>query len=161
GVNSQARDGGQAAFVVVTNPPDPGAYSGFGLYYGFTNDWALPGDPDRWVNYAFSYDFKETGGHACVLEMQIKSGDSNWIQFTPPHRPGLDGREACPAILREFVQPPDVGLFDPNHVQGIAVNIRMLETGTVYVGLFDNIYFDAPDQLLPGGAIYSTFTSAN
>jgi hypothetical protein len=161
GISSQAADGGQAAFIVVTNPPNPGAFSGFGLYYGFTNEWALPADPSLWTNYSLSYDFKENNGHACQLEMQIKSGPTNWIQFTNTYSPGPNGWDNLHATLNQFIQAPDVGLFDPNHVQGIAVNIRMLEPGALYEGLFDNIYFDAPDKPALTGTIFATYTSAN
>src|SRR5262249_24935610 len=141
--------------------PNPGAFSGFGLYYGFANEWALPTNPSQWANYSLSYDFKENNGHACVLEMQIKSGPTNWIQFTTNYSPGADGWDTLHTTLDQFVQPPDVGLFDPSHVQGIALNIRMVDTGAIYLGLFDNIYFDAPDQPVEAGTIYATYNSAN
>jgi hypothetical protein len=63
--------------------------------------------------------------------------------------------------LDQFVQPPDVGRFDANHVQGFALNIRMLETRALYAGFFDNVYFDAPDQPAPMGTLYATYPSAN
>jgi hypothetical protein len=161
GISSQAADGGQAAFIIVSNPPNPGAFSGLGLYYGFTNEWALPADHTLWTNYSLSYDFKENNGHACVMEMQIKSGPTNWIQFTNTYSPGANGWDSLHATLDQFFQPPDVGLFDPTHVQGFALNIRMLEPATVYEGLFDNVYFDAPDQPAEIGTLYATYTSAN
>jgi hypothetical protein len=161
GIGSLAADGGQAAFIIVSNPPNPGAFSGFGLYYGFTNAWALPADHNLWTNYSLSYHFKENNGHACVLEMQIKSDQPNWIQFTKAYSPGPDGWDRIDATLDQFVQKPDVGVFDPSHVQGFAVNVRMLEPATVYEGIFDNIYFDAPDQPADMGTRYASFTSAN
>src|SRR5205814_860708 len=42
GVQTVGSEGGQSAFQVVTNPPNPGAFSGFGMYLIFTNQWALP-----------------------------------------------------------------------------------------------------------------------
>jgi hypothetical protein len=161
GVNSEAADGGHAAFIVVTNPPNPGAFSGFGLYYGFTNEWALPADHHLWANYSLSYDFKENNGHACVMEMQIKSGPTNWIQFTKNYSPGPNGWDSLHATLDQFVQPSDVGLFDANHVQGFSLNIRMLQPAALYAGFFDNVYFDAPDEPGPTGTLYATYTSAN
>src|SRR5262249_3312928 len=161
GISSQAADGGQAAFLVVSNPPNPGAYAGLGLYYGFTNEWALPSNPSLWSNYSLSYDFKENNGYACIMEMQIKSGPTNWIQYTKTYSPGLSGWDHLHATLDQFFQPPDVGLFDPNHVQGFALNIRMLEPATVYEGLFDNVYFDAPDQPVEMGTLYASYTSGN
>jgi hypothetical protein len=161
GVNSEAANGGHAAFIVVTNPPNPGAFSGFGLYYGFTNEWALPTDRHFWANYSLSYDFKENNGHACVIEMQLKSGPTNWIQFTKTYSPGPNGWDNLHATLDQFVQPPDVGLFDANHVQGFALNIRMLQPAALYAGFFDNVYFDAPDEPGPTGTLYATYMSAN
>src|SRR5262249_21350062 len=87
GISSQGADGGQVTFVVFTNPPNPGAYSGFGLQYAFTNEWALPANTNEWVNYSLSYDFKENNGHSCVLEIQVKSSPTNWVQFTKNYSP--------------------------------------------------------------------------
>jgi hypothetical protein len=161
GISSQGADGGQTAFIVVTNPADPGAYSGFGLYYGFAQEWTLPANHSLWRNYSLSYNFKENNGHACVMEMQIKSGPTNWIQFTNTYTPGPNGWATLHATLDQFVQPADVGLFDPNHVQGFTLNVRMLEPATIYEGLFDNVYFDAPDQPVEPGTFYLAYTSAN
>jgi hypothetical protein len=93
--------------------------------------------------------------------MQIKSGPNNWLQYTRTYAPGANGWDTLRATLNQFVQPPDVGLFDPNQVQGIAINIRMLDTGAIYLGYFDNIYFDAPDQPITTGTTYATYSSAN
>src|SRR5262249_15960709 len=100
-------------------------------------------------------------GHACQLEIQIKSGETNWIQFTRNYSPNPDGWDTLHVTLNQFVQPPDVGLFDPSHVQAFAVNIRILHPAVVYQELFENIYFDAPDQPVATGTTYATYTSTN
>jgi hypothetical protein len=161
GVSPEAADGGQAAFLVISNPINPGAFAGFGLLYVFTNEWALPVDTNQWTNVTFSYAFREDASRQCTLEMQIKSGSNNWIQFTRPYAPGPGGWDTIRATLGQFVRPADAGPFDPAHVQAIAVNIRMREVGRVYKGLFDNIEFNAPDQILTPGAVYGTYTTVN
>src|SRR5207247_9843981 len=50
GIQNQASDGYQSAFLIVQNPTNPGAYSGFGMYYAFTNQWSLPSDTSLWTN---------------------------------------------------------------------------------------------------------------
>jgi len=161
GISKQGADGGQTAFIVVTNPPNPGTFSGFGLYYGFATEWALPSNRSSWTNYSLSYSFKETKLHQCVMEMQIKSGPTNWIQFTNTYLPGSNGWATVRATLNKFYQPADVGKFDPNHVQGFALNIRMLQKGRLYTGLFDNVYFDALDEPAESGTVYVAYSSAN
>jgi hypothetical protein len=37
----------------------------------------------------------------------------------------------------------------------------MLNTKALYTGLFDNVYFDAPDQPVTPGVTYATYTSSN
>ena len=42
------------------------------------------------------------------------------------------------------------------------MNIRMIDTGTLFVGMFDNVFFDGPDQTLPStGSRYAIFNSSN
>jgi hypothetical protein len=161
GINSDGADGGHAAFVVVTNPPNPGAFSGFGLSYVFSNSWALPSLPLTWTNYSLSFDFKEGGLHRCVLELQLKSSPTNYIHFTKTYKPGSNGWDSIHPTLDQFTQPADVGLFDPRNVQAITLNISMLDKGSLYLGLFDNIYFHGPDKPAAGGQIYASYTSAN
>src|SRR5213076_3581503 len=91
GVHDQASDGSQAVFLAVQNPPRPPSPATFGLAYDFPSPWALPSDRKRWTNYVFSYDFKEASRLRCQLEMQVKSGPNNWIQFVKTYSPGADG----------------------------------------------------------------------
>ena len=159
-VSSQGLNGGQAAFMVVTNPY-VGDVSVFGLYRNFTNVWALPTDRSKWTDYVFSYNFREQAGQACSLEMQVKSGANNWIEFKKPYSPGPGGWDRVAASLAEFQQAPGIDPFDPANVQAIAVNIRMLETNATYVGFFDNVFFDAPDTLMPSGTLFGSYVSTN
>ena len=157
----QGSAGGQAAFMVVTNPSNIGAVSTFGLYRNFTNVWSLPADTRLWTNYVFSYSFKEGGGLSSSMEMQVKSGADNWIEFKKPYAPGPDGWDTVRASLDQFVQPSGIGLFDPTRVQAIALNIRVLQTNVVYTGFFDNLYFDTPAALPSSGATFGLYLSSN
>jgi hypothetical protein len=161
GISSQAANGGQAAFVTVNNPPNPGAYSGFGLYRDFTNEWSLPTDTNLWTDYVFSFDFREKSQRDCILEMQVKSDADSWIEFTQPYAPGTNGWDTIRADLSQFITPAGVGAFDPARVQSLAVNIRMLDPHAQYQALFDNIHFDTPGQLVPSGERSAFYTSTN
>jgi hypothetical protein len=161
GVNSEGIDGGHAAFVVVTNPPNSGTYAGFGISYAFSNSFALPVATSLWTNYTFSFAFKETSEHHAIMEMQVQSAPANYIHFTKEYVPDANGWCTVRASLDQFTLPSGVNVFDPTDVQAITVNIAMLDAPALYIGLFDNIYFDAPDQALPGGPILSVYDSAN
>jgi hypothetical protein len=161
GISSQAANGGQAAFLIVTNPPNPGAFSGFGLFYSFTNAWSLPANTNQWTNYVFSFDFKEINGHRCALEMQVKSAADRWIEFTNTYVPGTNGWATIRADLSQFRRPAGVEPFDPTQVEALAVNIRTLDTRALYQGLFDNVHFAAPGQPVVSGESYAFYTSTN
>ena len=59
------------------------------------------------------------------------------------------------------MQPGGIGTFDPKAVYALAVNIRISEKGVTYKGYFDNIWFDAPDVLLPDGPPIGIYLSGN
>jgi hypothetical protein len=64
--------------------------------------------------------------------------------------------------LDQFHQPDGVGAFDPNNVQALAINVRMLDTDAIYDAKIDNIYFDAPDVVVPSTEpLYGLYLSAN
>jgi len=148
---------------VATNPASVPVAT-FGMFYQFPKDWPLPTDFTQWTNYVFSYDFMESHGYSCSVEMQIKDTNSNWIQFTTTNLYG--GSSAwftLKASLDQF-QPPLPGVtgpFDSNHVGQIVLNVRMLTPNVVYVGSFDNIHFTGPETNLGGGQTTSFYTSAN
>ena len=139
----------------VTNPPSVGAWSGFGMLYSFANPWSLPSNTNAWTNHVFSFAFREASSRPCILEMQIKSDTQNRIEFTKTYSPGAGGWDTIRAALSQFV-PVAGSAFNPAHVESVAVNVRMLAKGVAYDGYFDNIYFDAPDQIVPSGTIFSS-----
>jgi hypothetical protein len=165
GVQLLASDGSQSAFIVATNPVSI-PFAGLGMYYEFTNGgWALPADRKLWTNYVFSYDFQEKNGYSCSVEMQVKNSQARggaWLQFTNLYNPGAVVWTNIKASLAEFLPPPGVpGTFDPNHVEALVANVRMLTRGVQYVASFDNIRFQAPETSLANGVTFSEYYSAN
>ena len=161
GVQLLGSDGSQSAFLVITNPPGQ-VYSGFGFAYVFPTNWALPSDTNQWRNYSFAFDFMEASGLACVMEMQVKSTNEQWIQFTQPYNP-TNGWDTIHATLDQFASPsgPGLGGFDPHHVKTLVVNIRMEAGAVQYVGSFDNIRFQGPETDLGGGQPTALYRSAD
>jgi len=132
--------------MVVTNAPAPGVLSGFGIVRG-TNDWALPADHVLWSNYVFSCDFKETHARACVLQLQVKDADRNWMGFNKTNA-GPGRWDTIKASLDQFVLPPwPNARFDSNHIREFVVNVEMLETNATYEAHFDNVQFVGPPNL--------------
>ncbi len=164
GIQLLGSDGSQSAFMVVTNPSWL-PYAGFGIFYTFPNGgWALPANTNLWTNYVFSYDFQETHGYACSVDMQIKNNTnhgSGWLEYTRNY-PG-NGWFTLRASLDKFAPPPP-GVsppFDPNHLDILVLNIKMFTTNVIYLGAFDNIHFTGPETNLGGGDVTSLYTSAN
>jgi hypothetical protein len=140
--------------------------STFGIFYVFPQDWALPADRSQWTNYVFSYDFKENHGYPCSVEMQVKNADpgglGKWIQYTNLYNPGSNLWFTVRASLDQFQPPPGLsGVFEPDKVQAIVLNIRMLQPDVQYVGAFDHIQFLGPEMDQGGGVITSVYSSAN
>jgi hypothetical protein len=158
GIGTDAHAGFQSAFMVVSNAVGAQASSGFGFYYIFPAGFALPVDRNQWTNYTFAYDFRETNGRACKIEMQVKSSSSDWIEFTQTYAPGVGGWDTISANLGSFQQ---VGTFDPQHIYALAVNVRMQSTGVQYHGMFDRIRFVTPDVWLPPETSYAVYSSAS
>jgi len=160
GIQTFASEGAQSAFEVVTNPPNPGAFSGFGMSYTFTNGWALPATQSQWSNYVFSFDFNERSGRRCVLELQVKSSPNNWMSFTKTYAPLPNQWDTIRAPLDKFVPGP-AGPLDPANIQALVVNVQMLDKGVQYNGSVDNIHFDGPDIPLPAELHYGIYDSSN
>jgi len=165
GVQLEGSDGSQSAFIVASQPASS-LLGTFGIYYEFTNDWALPADPNQWTNYVFSYDFKESHGYPCSVEMQVKNvdltGEGKWVQYTNLYQPGSNLWFSARASLDQFQPPPGLsGVFEPDKVHAIVVNIRMFATEVQYVGSFDNIRFLGPETGQDGGETRWIYTSAN
>jgi len=163
GVHLNPSEGSQSAFLVVTNTLNSGNYAGFGLFYVFPEEWALPTDPAEWSQYRFGFDFQEAEQRACQIELQVKSGANDWVEFVRSYTPGPDGWDRVAAALNDpgWRTPPEVGAFDPAHVQSLAVNVRMLERPALYVASFDRISFDGPEMPLPPELSYGVYRSAN
>ena len=166
GTQLWASDGSQSAFLIVTNPPPPLGYSGFGIRYVFDQKWSLPSDWTTWTNFRFSCDVQLKDPHRCVLELQVKNedpgGTGKWIQFTQDYNPGPDGWQTIAASLREFVRPPGwPPFFDPTQISEIVVNIEMLDSNVVYQASFDNIRFDGPDTAISVGSPLAVYESSN
>jgi hypothetical protein len=132
----------KAGYMVVTNAPAPGVLSGFGIVRG-TNDWALPADHRLWSNYVFSCDFKETHARACILQLQVKDANRNWMEFNKTNA-GPGRWDTIKGSLDQFVQR---GPFDANHIREFVVNVEMLETNATYEAHFDNVQFVGPPNL--------------
>jgi hypothetical protein len=173
GVHLEASDGSQSAFLVARNKPDSGDYAGFGLYYGFDREWALPADPAQWSNYRFSFDFREASGKPCILELQLKNKNTtdesgipvqHGIHFTKAYAPDAQGWDTITATLDQFTQHEAFQPFDPSKVDSLVLNVAMLEkadTNVIYVASFDNVRFDGPETVAPGETVSSIYSSAN
>ncbi len=160
-IESVGSDGGQSARLIVSNPLNPGAYSGFGMKYDYTNAWALPANRNQWTNYVFSFDFKEAAGYRGVMEMQVQSSANNWMTFTKPYTNGVpDQWNTIRASLDQFVTGPN-GPLDPTNIHGIVVNLQMLDKNVTYLGSFDNIRFNGPDTPYPPELSYGIYDSSN
>jgi hypothetical protein len=137
----------KVAYLVVTNAPPPGVLSGFGIVRG-TNDWALPANHSLWTNYVFSCEFKEAQARECILQLQIKDADGNWLQFAKPYTPRPDRWDTIRQSLDRFVLPGPGATFDRNRVQEFVVNVQMRQTNVFYEACFDNIQFVGPPDVL-------------
>ncbi len=158
GINQEASDGGQGAFQVVQNPPNPGGFSGFGMYYTFTNVFALPANRAQWTNYSLAFDFKEASAHQCVMELQVKSSANDWIGFTNAYQPGPNQWATLTATLDQFITN---GMFNASHIEALVVNIQMLDKNATFLGSFDNIRFNAPETPNPPESGYGIYDSSN
>jgi hypothetical protein len=138
----------RSAFLVATNAPDPGGFAGMGLYYVFPEPWALGANPALQAGYRFGFAFREAAGQPCRIELQVKSGAHDWIEFSKDYQAGAGGWDTVEAALTEFRSRPGTGDFDPGHIEALAVNVRFLAPSTTYAGSFDQIRFDGPDALL-------------
>jgi len=174
GVQLEASDGNQSAFVVAWNRTNSGNFAGFGMLRVFDSNWQLPADTNLWRNYSVAFDFKEGAGRSCMLELQLKNLDDptcglrqRGIHFTKPYQPdpGRDGWDTISATVDQFLQPTYFCPFDPRDVYVLVLNVQMLEKSpaqnVIYVGSFDNIRFNAPESLSQGELTAAIYTSTN
>lgn len=168
GVELIGAQGSQSAFVIVTNPPPPLGYSGFGMLQTFAVPWALPVDPALWGQYRFGFDFKVRGGHAATIEVQVKNDDSqdgsqHLLRFQKPYVPDAarGGWDRVEATLDQFERPFFSPSFDPTRISSIVVNVQMLATNVVYFASFDDIRLDGPEEVVGSGVRFAGYESSN
>ncbi|HMJ66813.1 MAG TPA: thrombospondin type 3 repeat-containing protein, partial [Candidatus Binatia bacterium] len=162
GVGTEATFGGHSAFMIVTNPASVGTFSGFLLIRPFSQIWSLPVSQAEWTNYVFSWDFKETSGRACILELQIKDTSNSLLHYTNAYNPGPNGWQTISARLNQFRKPSWVtNDFDSNNIKELLVIVQMLEKTETYFGFFDNIHFSGPTTVPPLEPVRALYRSDN
>jgi hypothetical protein len=162
GVGTEPTFGGHSAFMIVTNPASVGAFSGFLFIRPFSQVWSLPASQSQWTNYTFSWDFKETSGRACILELQLKDTGNSLLHYTNAYNPGPTGWQTVTARLNQFRQPSWVtNDFDPAHIKELLVIVQMLEKRATYFGFFDNIHFSGPTSVPPLEPVRALYRSDN
>lgn len=142
---NRSSHGGQAAFIIVTNPPTSGAYAGFGFYYPFATAWALPVNASEWANYTFACDFKEESLLPCVIEVQLKDTRGGVLTLSKTYTPGAGGWDTISGSLDQFVVSTNTGFFDSSRVHDLFVNVQMRRSNTTYFANIDNIRFNGPE----------------
>ncbi len=168
----EATEGSQSAFMVAWNRTNSGSYAGFGIYHDFNPPWSLPADSNRRKGYSVSFDFKEESGRPCVLEIQLKDPNdpSCWmiqrgINYTTNYTPRPDGWQTIKATTDQLTHPSYFCDFIATNVVTLVLNVQMTEKSpnenVIYVGSFDNIRFNAPEDVAPGGATVAIYTSTN
>jgi len=168
GVHRFGSHGSQSAFLVTANPPDVGAFSGFGIRYEFDTPIALPPAPAALADYRFAFDYHEAGGLDSAMELQLIDTNGAIMLAGKTYDPGADLWDTVSETLDNFViapfSVPDV--FDWSQVASLTINIPMLETGSLpggdplqFVASIDHIVFDGPETAPAGGAILATYNS--
>jgi hypothetical protein len=166
GAQLAASDGSQSPFLVVSNPPPPFGYSGFGIRRIFSRTWALPSDWNRWTDYTFGCDIRLSEYRRCIIELQIKNDDpagtGKWIQYSEEYRPGSNGWHSISAPLTSFARPAwSFATFDWSNISELVINIQMLESNATYVTSFDNIRFNGPEVGAGSGSPVAIYESSN
>jgi hypothetical protein len=141
----------QSGFLVVTNPPTVGAWSGFGLRYDCPQPWALPLDPTQWKHYRLGFDFREDHRQPCTLELQLLDSCGGLAVVTRAYAPGPDGWDRFEATLDQLIVPSYASGFNPSLLSSLVVNIQA-PAAALYVASFDNIQLDGPETAPPAGA---------
>jgi hypothetical protein len=142
-----ASEGRQGAFIIVTNPPTAGQFSGFGFYYTFASPWALPANVSDWANFTFSCDFKEESRLPCVIELQLKDVRGGVVTLTRNYAPGASGWDTINGAVNQFVLAAHAPFFDSAHVNQLFVNVQMQQKSATYFAAIDNVRFNGPEQI--------------
>ncbi len=167
GVGYGGTDGSQQMFAVAANPVDVGDWSGFFVERVLDQPLMLPASKASRNAYRIAFDFAEENKRACVLEIQIKDINGAIALSGKTYDPGQDGWDSLSQTLDNFEVPPwsVPPVFDWSQVKKVILNVSMLEKGDLplvqYVGFIDNIVFDGPETVQPGGAIFVTYRSDN
>ena len=140
GVDGNASEGSQAAFVIGNNQ-NPGGWSGIGMTRLYSQTWALPKPRSAWSNIWFAFDFRETNVQSGTLTMKVEDSgtpDAGAIEYTTNYSGGW---LSISSRLDRFSTSVHPGTFNSNAVKKLTV---LLQTGTrtgVYFCSFDNIRF--------------------
>ncbi|HBA84691.1 MAG TPA: hypothetical protein DCZ95_11410 [Verrucomicrobia bacterium] len=139
GVDGQASEGIQSAFMDVNNP-NPGGWSGFGMTREYSQAWALP-PPSQRSNIWFAFDFKETNVVNGTLTMKVEDSgapSAGALEFTAAY---TGGWQTISNRLSNFTVSAYPGTFNSNSIKKLTV---LLQTGAqvgLYQSHFDNIRF--------------------
>jgi hypothetical protein len=159
GIHPIARHGLRSAFLAATNSPTPGKYAGMGFLYEFPEPWVLPARASNRSPYRFGFDFRESTGLPCRIELQVKSGPMSWIEFGKDYAPDADGWDRVEASLDAFRSPTGIWGFDPDRIVALVVNVRFLKPAARYEGSFDQIRFDGPDTWVDPDLTFGVYRS--
>jgi hypothetical protein len=84
------------------------------------------------------------------------------LEFTKTYQPGANQWDTIRASLDQFQRPSWAwGEFDPATVHEILVLALLERTSVQYVGAFDNVRFEGPDQASAPGDTYAVYFSTN
>ncbi|HRI13382.1 MAG TPA: beta-galactosidase [Verrucomicrobiota bacterium] len=170
GTQLEGFNSAQSAFLIYTNPPSVGLFSGFGLERQFPAPFAMPPTLPQWHAYTFSCDVREINGQRMNVGLQLKSPPGSCqlggqtvhaVQFLQPYTSTNGDWQHISATLDLFRQPDFLCLFDINNAVTLVLNFEMLDTETVYHVMVDNIRWDAPEHTGVLGPTNAVYFSAN
>ncbi|MFM1944666.1 MAG: hypothetical protein RI897_3648 [Verrucomicrobiota bacterium] len=137
--HSYASEGKQSAYVGATNSPIT-ELSGFGISRPFEETISLPTNTNSWENYLVSFDFSETNGLPCTLEMRLQDANGNYRRFSTNY-PANSGWVSVSAPISQFVPSPNGPDFNPTNLTLLVFDAQMLQPSLAYQGYFDKIQF--------------------
>ncbi|MFO1459757.1 MAG: beta-galactosidase [Verrucomicrobiota bacterium] len=169
GIQLFGTEGSESAFLIYTNPPSVGTFSGFGIERGFPVEFSLPASATTWKQYSFSCDVREAHGHPMRVGLQLKSPNEpgepvdrvHAIQYVQDYNAPDGSWQHIEGTLNKFVQPDFLGRFDFGHVIRLVINFEMLKTSAVYQVSLDNIRWNGPERTGIPGEIRAVYRSDN
>ena len=132
GVNDQATDGTNGAFVVA-GIGTPNAWAGFGMTRAYDAAWTLP-PVSQWSNIHFACDFRETNGNGGTFQMKVEDNVGGFLGRTWTYTGTAWSNFS--ATLDQFS-----GSVNTSSIQKITVLLEAGTMGVTYVGFFDHIRF--------------------